>query len=57
MWNQKKIGTNEFTYKTEIASQIQKPNMVTEGEMEGKGKLGVQDEHKHTPIYKIDNQQ
>ena len=31
--------------------------MVTEGEMEGKGKLGVYDEHKHTPIYKIDNQQ
>ena len=37
----KKTDTNEFTYKTEIAVQISKPNMVTEGEMEGKGKLRV----------------
>ena len=31
--------------------------MVTEGETGGRDKLGVGDQHIHTTIYKIDNQQ
>ena len=53
-----KRDTNELIYKTETVLQISKTNlMVTKGDREGRDKSGAWDEHTHTTIYKIDNQQ
>ena len=53
MWNLKKNETNEFIYKTEIVSQTWKTSFGLPKEKdEGRYKLRVWDEHKHTATYK-----
>ena len=40
MWNLKKKGTNEFIYKIEIESQMQKANLALPRRMGDRNKLG-----------------
>ena len=59
MWNLKKNDTNEFVYKTEMASQ--RMNLWLPGEQggrwEGRDRLGFGDWHVHISMFKMDNQQ
>ena len=58
MWNLIKNDTNEFIYKTETDLRISKTNYgYQRGNMGGRDKSGAWDEHIHTAIYKIHNQQ
>ena len=61
MWNLIfKNDTNELIYKTETDLQISKTNLLLpKGKrgMAGRDKSGAWDEHTHTTVYKIDNQQ
>ena len=56
MWNLKR-GTNKLIYKTETELQMQKTNLWLPGVKWGRDKLGGWDQHIHSTIYKIDNQQ
>ena len=59
MWDLKRNDTNELIYKMETGSQTQKTNLpVARGKNEGKRLVrGVQDQHVHIAIFKVDNQQ
>ena len=61
MWNlifKKRKQTNELIYNRNRHTDIENKLMFTKGEMwVGGGKLEVWDEHTHTIIYKVDNQQ
>ena len=59
MWNLiLKNDTNELIYKTEKDLQLLKTNLsLPKGKCWGEHKSGAWDEHTHTTIYKIDNQQ
>ena len=59
MWNLiLKNGTNELIYKTETNLQMLKTNLwLPKGKCGGWDKSGVWDEHTHTTIYMIDDQQ
>ena len=53
-----KKDTNELIYKTEADLQISKTTYgYQRGNMGERDKSGAWDEHTHTTIYKIDNQQ
>ena len=53
IWNLKN-NTNEYTYKTEEDSQTQKTNLRLLG---GRDSQGVWEDHVHTAIFKMDNQE
>ena len=53
-----KKDTNELTYKIETDLKISKTNLwLPKGKCGGRDKSEAWDEHTHTTIYKIDNQQ
>ena len=52
--SENKKGTNELTYKTEIEYRYRKKRMVTRGKKR-RNKLGDQEWHIHTTMYKIAN--
>ena len=53
-----KKDTNELIYKTETDLQISKQTYSYQrGNLGGRDKSGAWDEHTHTTMYKIDNQQ
>ena len=55
MWNLIKNDTNELIYKAETDSDFK--NKLQRGNVGVRDKLGIWDEHRHTTINKIDNQQ
>ena len=55
MWNLIKNDTNELIYKAETDSDFK--NKLQRGNVGVRDKLGIWDEHIHTTINKIDNQQ
>ena len=54
-WNLKKLYKSTYTQNRNRSTDIENKLMVNKGD--GRGKLGVWDEHIHTTIYKIGNQQ
>ena len=53
-----KNDTNELIYKTETTLQISETNLwLQKGNLGGRDNSGAWDEHIHTTIHKIDNQQ
>ena len=50
-------GKNELTYRTETASQTQRPNLEFASEGEWGKETGSLDGHVHTAAFKTDNQQ